>query len=151
MQKGGRMRFQHQNKKTVCIQHAGQVVNITPVQIEVNIVSLSACAACHAKTFCATFDQKEKNITIPNIGQNVSIGDHVNVQLKRSLGIQAVVLAYLLPVIAVIMAVLIFTSVGVPEPIAALLSLGVLTIYYIILYLFKDKLKKVYNFQLVKQ
>ena len=140
----------NRKKNTACFQHPGEVVSITPTQIEVNIVSLSACVACHAKGFCSAFDQKEKNISVSNIGQNVYVGDKVNVLMKQSLGIQAVILAYLLPVASVILFLVTFTSLGVPDPVAGLLSLCILAIYYIVLYFFRNKLKKVYNFQIVK-
>ena len=145
------MQFLKQKKKTPCIEHAGEVVNITPTQIEVSIINLSACSACHAKSICSTFDQKEKNISVINTGQNVNIGDNVNVILKQSLGVRAVVLAYLLPVFFVMIVLLALTSLGIPELIAGISSLIMLMIYYVILYFFQDKLKKVYNFQIVKK
>lgn len=140
----------NQNKKTACIEHAGRITHITPTQIEVSIISLSACSACHAKALCSTLDQKEKNIIVPNIGQPVHIGDTVRVQMKQSLGAQAVVLAYLIPVFIVIITLLALTSAGVREATSGLLALLSLGVYYIVLYLFRNKLKKVYNFQLVK-
>ncbi|MDR1055238.1 MAG: SoxR reducing system RseC family protein [Prevotellaceae bacterium] len=144
------MQLSNRKEKTPCIEHAGQVVNITSAEIKVSIISLSACTACHAKGFCSTFDQKEKNITVPNIGQKIHVGDKVKVNLKQSLGIQAVALAYLVPVILVIIAILAFTSFGVSEPVSGLLSLAIAGVYYIILYLFRHKLKKVYNFHIIK-
>ena len=144
------MLFRNHNKKNIIVEHSGTVVNVTPTQITVNIVSLSACSGCHAKTFCSAFGQKEKNIIVPNIGQNIKEGDCVNVQMKQSLGMLAVLLAYLVPVAVIIASLLLLSEFAVSEPISAIIVLGILAVYYFILYLFRDKFKKAYNFYLVK-
>ena len=44
-----------ENSKNV-IKHSGVVSRVTPDSVEVEIVSKSACAACHAKGVCGASD-----------------------------------------------------------------------------------------------
>ena len=53
------------------ISHRGKVVSITPEITRVEIVSESACGACHAKGLCSLGDAKVKVVEQPsktNIG-----------------------------------------------------------------------------------
>jgi sigma-E factor negative regulatory protein RseC len=76
------------------------------------------------------------------------VGDHVNLIMERKMGKRAVFLAYLLPFLIVMVALIVFTSVLENEGLAGLLSLAVLVPYYIIIYYKRDKLRKVFHFRL---
>jgi sigma-E factor negative regulatory protein RseC len=138
------------NKQSTNIKHVGAVIKIAPTQIEVSIISALACSSCHAGSFCAAFGQKEKNIIVANTGQPLNIGDKVNVILKQSLGSLAVMLAYVIPVFVVITSIVILSSVGLADALSGLFSLLILCAYFMVLYLFRGKLKKIYNFYIEK-
>ena len=80
----------------------------------VRIVQTSACAACKAKTMCASAESAEKEMTVVLLSDNgrpmdygvldadkplleYKVGDTVEVMVQQKMGWKAVVLAYLLP------------------------------------------------------
>ncbi|MDR0418883.1 MAG: SoxR reducing system RseC family protein [Prevotellaceae bacterium] len=132
------------------VSHLGKVADLTPEGILVAIVSESACASCHAKGACSMFDMKEKNILIPPGFQTFEIGETVNVLLRQSLGMKAVMYAYMIPLVVLVLSLVILISFEVSDLYAGLLSLGITTAYYIVLYFFRDKLDKQFSFELEK-
>jgi sigma-E factor negative regulatory protein RseC len=133
-----------------CASRTGVVSGITAANIEVNIISMSACSGCHAKGLCTAFEQEEKIISVPNVGQNVQQGDKVNVMMKISMGMKAALLAYLLPLVIVMAALLLLLETGVGELFAGVISLISLAGYYFVIYLVQDKLKKQFSFFIEK-
>jgi len=79
------------------------------------------------------------------------VGEEVNVVMRQSLGRKAVMLAYVLPLVALVASLLILFSVGLPEGVAGLLSLGILAVFYSVLHLFRSKLDKEFNFNIEKK
>ena len=125
---------------TKTVSHKGVVVAIDGNKIKVQIESVSACAACHAKGMCTLSDKEDKLIDIetPKAGDK-KVGDVVTVVVSRQCGMQAVLLAYILPAIVVILSLVGLLNI-VAEPVAIILSLLSLAVYYTILYLFRNKI-----------
>ncbi len=132
------------------ISHPGIVESIDANGVLVRIESMSACGICHAKSACSMADMQEKIIQVHPELQQFEVGEPVNVVMKQSLGRRAVMLAYILPLIVLVASLLILFSAGLPEGAAGLLSLGILALYYLALYLFRNKLDKEFNFELEK-
>lgn len=131
------------------ISHKGYVVAIEPDKILVSIVSESACSACHAKGFCSAADAKEKIIETPNRHPNkYSIGDQVEVTLRKSHGLKAVLFGYFLPFVLLIATLLTIYETTGKQGLAGLFSLIILAPYYFVLYLFRNKLKSAFEFAL---
>lgn len=128
------------------ISHIGKIVAIDADFITVEIVAESACATCHAAGMCGTADATHKAITVPaNVG-NWAVGQEVQVLLKRSMGFKAVWLAYAIP-LAVLLAVLLgLNAAGVGELASGLVAIGAVALYYLVLLLFRDKLRNEYSF-----
>ena len=122
------------------VSHKGVVVAVDGRRLKVQIQSVSACAACHAKGMCTLSDKEDKLIDIetPN-GMEKKVGDVVTVVVTQQRGMQAVVLAYILPAIVVILSLVGLLNI-VSEPAAIILSLLSLAVYYIILYLFRNRI-----------
>lgn len=135
--------------KPTLIEHLGRIDAVTPNDIRVVITSQSACASCHAKGACSASDVSEKIVVVSKTGHNFLVGETVKVLLKQSLGFKALFLAYILPFIVVITALFIFSSF-VNEGIAGILALLSLIPYYTILYFFKNKISKQFNFDIEK-
>ena len=122
------------------VSHKGVVVAVDGNKIKVQIESVSACAACHAKGMCTLSDKEDKLIDIEcskAVGKKV--GDVVTVVVAQQRGMQAVVLAYILPAIVVILSLVGLLNI-VSEPVAIILSLLLLAVYYLILYLLRNKI-----------
>ena len=98
------------------ISHRGRVVAITPEVTKVEIISESACGACHAKGLCSLGDSKVKIVDLPTSGwSDIKVGDEVEVVLKASMGHKAVLLAYMIPLVILVAVLLALTSAGVDE------------------------------------
>lgn len=138
------------NKDVSCASRSGVVSNITPENIAVNIISMSACSACHAKGLCSAFEQEEKVIYVPNIGQKIKQGDRVNVFMQTTMGLKAAFIAYILPVAIVIIFLLALIELGINELWAGVASLVSLVLYYFVIYLNQNKLKKQFSFFIEK-
>ena len=128
------------------ISHIGKIVAIDADFITVEIVAESACATCHAAGMCGTADATHKAITVPATVGNWAVGQEVQVLLKRSMGFKAVWLAYAIP-LAVLLAVLLgLNAAGVDELASGLVAIGAVALYYLVLLLFRDKLRNEYSF-----
>lgn len=138
------------DKNVSCTSRSGIVSAITTESIAVNIISVSACSACNAKAMCSAFERREKTIFVPNAGQNVRCGDTVNVMMTISMGMKAVLLAYFMPALIVIMMLLFLLAVGTGELYAGIISLVSLAGYYFVIYLVREKLKKQFSFYIKK-
>ena len=133
--------------KSETISHEGIVTRITDDTLEIKILAQSACAACHAKSACGMGEQAEKILTVPRPkDQEFSLNQKVNVKMAIGQGNVAAVLAYLIPIILLLVVLFICLGLGVSEGLAALISIVALIPYYIVLYLRRDKLKKKFEY-----
>ena len=133
------------------IKHEGIIQDIRPEKITVKILNQSACAGCHIKSACSMADVKEKYIDVSSPdNENWEKGEKVMVLCNEELGFIALFWAYVLPFILVISTLLICTSLKLGELYSGLISLGILVPYYIILSLFKDRLKKKFSFRILR-
>lgn len=117
--------------------------------VEVKILQVSACATCHAKGACNMADMEEKIIRVEDYtGRPLLPGEKVTLKMQQSAGSRAVVLGYLVPFL-VMMAVMIAGSFFIREEgILALVSIGSLVPYFVLLYLNRDRIKKKFVIQI---
>jgi len=129
------------------VSHKGKVIKMTPQLTTVSILQHSACSACHAAGLCGMADLAEKTVEVPTDPYaSYNVGDEVEVLLKASMGMKAVWLAYFIPLLIIVAVILILVGFGVAEVPAGLAGLGSLALYYLLLYLFRDRLKNEYIF-----
>ncbi|MDR1023968.1 MAG: SoxR reducing system RseC family protein [Prevotellaceae bacterium] len=95
-----------------------------------------------AKEGASASGAEQDFVLLPLGLHRLSIGEMVSVVEKQSLGKKAVALVYLLPVVILLGCLLLLLSAGVGEGVAGLSSLGVLALYYAVLYLCRGKLGK---------
>ncbi|WP_321516905.1 SoxR reducing system RseC family protein [Marinifilum fragile] len=132
------------------IDHEGTILEIKDGKITVGIVNVSACAGCHAKGACTMSDMKEKSIDVIDYSNKYSVGEKVRLTYRESLGWFALMLAYVIPFVLVLLVLFIATAFTNDELISGLLSLAILPPYYIILSFFKGRLKKTFSFTIEK-
>ncbi len=130
------------------ISHQGLVESVVNGIAKVNIVSVSACASCHAQGACSASDMQNKVIEAVDYQNKVKPGDMVTVVTKESTGFKAVFLAYILPFILVLISLIIGNIYAINESASGLISLSILIPYYLVLYLFKSILKKSFIFEI---
>ncbi|OFX72067.1 MAG: hypothetical protein A2X12_02365 [Bacteroidetes bacterium GWE2_29_8] len=135
------------------IYHAGIVENIEGDKIFVNILTKSACAECHAKGMCTVADMKEKIIEIDLKGESntYAIGDNVDVYYEQSKGMLAVLYGYVLPFIFFIFTLILANAFFKSEVYVGLLSISGVVLYYIILYLFRERIRAKFVFKIMKK
>ena len=131
------------------ISHRGRIVSITPEVTTVEIVSESACAACHAKGLGSLGDSTVKQVELPTRGwDNYSVGQEVSVVLKASMGHKAVWLAYVIPLILMVAALLGTLSAGGSELLAGGVAIGAIALYYGVIWLLRGRLRNEYIFNI---
>ena len=129
------------------ISHKGKIVNITPQVTTVAFTQHSACGECHAAGFCTMGDMADKVVDVPTDPyKKYKIGDEVEVLLKASMGFKAVYLAYLIPLVIVLAVILGLMALGVGEVITGLSGIAAVGVYYLLLWLFREKLQNEYVF-----
>ncbi|MDR1341776.1 MAG: SoxR reducing system RseC family protein [Prevotellaceae bacterium] len=116
------------------ISHTGIVENIDEDGIFVRIKPSAGEASASGA--------EQNFVQVPLRLQLFSVGETVNVVLKQPLGKKAVALVYLLPVVILLGCLSLLLFAGVTEGVAGLSSLGILALYYAVLYICRDKLDK---------
>ena len=125
------------------IEHKGVVRSVEEGIVRVAIEVSEACGGCLARKSCAMGQTSKREIEVLTAGAlSYSVGEVVKVGAKQSLGIVAVILCYLVPLVVMVAALAIAISVGIDEGVAAIISLGVTALYYVALALLKDRISK---------
>jgi len=132
------------------IDHEGIIEHIEGNRAHVRIDSASACAACHAKGGCGAAGQEVKFLDVPLRGGRFSAGDKVQVLVSKGLGLRAVALGYVYPLILVLAVLVTLVSTGVGELPAAMLALGSLLPYYLVIYLTRNRIGQKFTFSMHK-
>lgn len=141
-------------KKIERIEHEGIVREISEDFITVEIVNKSACAACHAKGVCVAGEEEIRYVDVPysisSLVEEFNVGDKVNLVLNQSLGVQAVFISYAIPLVILILLLLILSNTGLSELMVGLLSLAGVAVYYLFVFLFRDRLERIFTFSIEK-
>lgn len=130
------------------VEHRGIVESIDGNRMNVRILQVSACSTCHANTLCSSSEKVEKIIQINSFNGVYTIGQSVTIIGKSGSGLQAVFLAYILPLIFLIGGIFLsgkFLFSG-NEGLTAIFSLLITSLYYVLLYLFRKNLSGKFSF-----
>ena len=129
------------------VSHKGKIVRITPQQTTVSILQHAACGECHAAGLCGMAELAQKTVEVPTDPYaSYAVGDEVEVVLKASMGLKAVWLCYAIPLVILLGTVVGLLALGLAEVPAGLAGLAAIGLYYLLLFLFRDKLKNEYIF-----
>lgn len=134
---------------TNVIKHKGTVESINGSLVKVRILQTSACASCNARGLCSSAESKEKIIEVYDTTNSYKPGDPVMIYGTTSMGIRAVIIAFVIPF--VILLITLFAAMSFSsgnELLSAFLSLLILVPYYIVLYFLRNKIKKDFSFTL---
>ena len=131
-----------------CVEQKGIVIKKQEDKLVVKIEQKSTCSSCHARGACTSLDKKDKEIEITTKDvENYSIGDDVIITISTKLGMKAVFIAFVLPLILIVVAL--FLSIKLftlSQSLSALIPLVVLSAYYFFLYKQNLFLSKQFNF-----
>ena len=119
--------------------------------ISVEVIVSSACSGCHAKSICIPSDHRQEIITVKNSRhEDYQVGETVELLLETSAGNRAVVLAYVLPLLVLL--VLLFGCFALTSKELLSVGIGVLgvVIYYLVLKSFSKGVEKQMEFTIRK-
>jgi sigma-E factor negative regulatory protein RseC len=130
------------------IKHKGVVSSVTHNTLYVLIINETACASCHARSVCSASDFREKEIEITSFHKNYHPGDGVTIVMRGSQGMNAVLYAYGFPFLILFLSLLLVFTLTGNEILSGLIALAMLVPYFGILWLFRDKFKTTFRFEL---
>ncbi len=129
------------------VSHEGRIVEITPDFTSVEIVSSSACSACHAKGLCGFSESETKLVMVPTDPYaERNVGDIVNLVMKPSMGLKAVWISYVIPLAVLMILILVLSHFFDNELLTGGLSVAGVALYYLLVWIFRDKLKNEFVF-----
>ena len=129
------------------IVHAGRILEITPDFTTVQIIVSSACSSCHAKALCGMSEEEEKVIMLPTDPYaTYNVGDEVQVCTKMAMGLKAVWISYVIPLAVLMILILSLSGVIENEVYRALTAIGGVAVYYLFVWLFRNKLSNEFVF-----
>jgi sigma-E factor negative regulatory protein RseC len=130
------------------IVHEGIVQKVLLDKVTVVIISASACSSCHAQGACLASDLKEKEIEVINFKGQFHPGQLVNIIGKESQRYHAVLLGYILPFLLVFFTLILSISITNRDGLSGILSIAILIPYYLSLFLFRDRIKHSFEFEI---
>jgi len=134
------------------IKHRGVVEKIEGTHVVVRIVQTSACSACSAKGLCNASESKEKQIDVYGVQASYRIGEEVVVCGTTSMGMRAVLLAFGVPLLILLLALFVTMRITDGDALlSAFVALLAVMPYYLLVYFMKDKLDRTFSFTIEKQ
>ena len=125
------------------------VVGIHDEDIEIEILSSSMCGSCGIKSACGMSEMQEKRITVPKPeDKEFIVGQPVKITMNASQGNKAALFAYFIPAFLLVAIIVILSNLSVKEWLAALIGIGAIAIYYIVLSFFKDRLRNEFTYEI---
>lgn len=116
------------------IVHSGKIVDITPDFTTVQIIASSACSECHAKGLCGMSEEQEKIIMLPTDPYTPrQVGEEVQVKTKMTMGLKAVWISYVIPLVILMILILSLSSVIGNEYLRGAVAIAGVGIYYFII------------------
>ena len=129
------------------ITHRGKIIDITPDFTTIEIIASSACSSCHAKNLCGMSEDQEKHIMLPTDPYAThQIGDEVEVCTKMTMGLKAVWISYVIPLAVLMILILSLSLIFESEVVVGLGSVGGVVLYYLLIWLFRDRLNNEFTF-----
>lgn len=115
------------------ITHSGRVVGVESRAVNVVVEVDEACGSCAARSACSLGTNSESRIVRVDVPSTHSfkVGDDVEVAIRRTSGLVAVLLCYVVPLVVLVAILVLSMSFGAGEGLAALLSLSALALYYV--------------------
>lgn len=111
---------------------------------------MSACSSCHAKGACSASDMDDKLIDVETDRDDFKVGEPVILYGQSSMGLLAVLLAFVLPFLLMLATLLLLKSYTDNEAISGSIALATMLPYYFVLSRFNNKLKSKLKFHVKK-
>lgn len=134
------------------IEHVGVVKAIEDDKVLVEIVAQSACASCASRAACGMSESTEKQVEVhTREASSYAVGERCVVSVERAAGLKAVVLAYCMPLLVMLVVLVACSAAGLSDGVAAVAALGVVVAYYFGVRLLRSKIETNIIFKIKKQ
>ena len=131
------------------IVHKGRVSEVKDQELLVTLDVGDACSECHVKGSCGMSENENKVISIPRLGYDLRLNDRVSIRMKPEQGMKAILLAYVVP-FCLLLICLLTGLVFFKEWQAAVFSLIIVGIYYLVLSRYNKQIDKVFRVKIEK-
>ena len=132
------------------IEHEGAVASICGDTMIVRIAVSSACGGCSARNYCMPSEGKEKDIHVEGFSGDFVTGERVKVMMRPSLGLKALCIGYVVPLVVSLVALLVAHQITGNELVSGLSALLSLVPYFLMIKLLNPKITKSFGFTVQK-
>ena len=133
------------------MEHKGIVSEVGEKLVEVEFVTESACSECKAKGLCGVDEGNKRFVTVYEpLAQYYVVGEEVMIGVSEVMGMKAATYAYIIPFFILLGALLLTLHLGWSELAAGLSSLGLMGLYYLVLFIFRRRIEKEIVFKIRK-
>lgn len=134
------------------IIHSGVIKSIGVDCLYVEIMQASACADCRVAGNCHASEAKVKVVDV--YCRDVAryhVGERIIVSTTSQVGLMAMLYAYLFPLMVLMTTLILVRICTRSDGWAALSALAILIPYYIVLYLFRERIKEQVHFNIEQE
>ncbi|MBO4738148.1 MAG: SoxR reducing system RseC family protein [Bacteroidales bacterium] len=133
------------------VYHQAKVTSVSTDSVDVLLEKGSACSTCHNRGACSSLDKQNMfyHIDTPN-AQSFQVGEIVRIGISVNSGLKAVIYAYLIPLLLLFAAFFVARYCTPFELLQVLIGLGVVVVYYYVLFKQKHRLNKKFTFTIQK-
>ena len=131
------------------ISHSGIIDSIMDDHVKVRIVQTSACASCQVAGHCNAAESKVKLVDVFGCDTaKYTLGQQVTVWASKDVANRALLLGFGVPFLLLVCVLLLALRLTSDEGVAALVALGSLIPYYIILWILRDRISRQVSFHI---
>ncbi len=131
------------------IRHSGIIDSVGEGIVKVRILQTSACAACKVASHCNAAESKVKVVDVVTTDAgHWTVGQTVMVSAARNVISHAMLLAFALPLVLMVVTLLAVMSLTGNEGKAGLASVAVLVPYFLAVWLFRDRIGRRISFSI---
>lgn len=124
------------------ITHSGTITAIKQNIITVEIAQKEACGSCALKDACSQTTKQHQIEVETQTPEKYQTGQKAEVTISSKQAFYAALYGYIIPLFLVILSLFLSFILTKNETTAALCGLGILIPYYILLWIFRNNLKK---------
>ncbi|MDY5969885.1 MAG: SoxR reducing system RseC family protein [Bacteroidales bacterium] len=132
-------------------KHEGTVLSTQQGAVKVLVTTMSACGSCSAHAHCGFSENRDREMVIDTSEwEQYHQGDKVEVSVNERLGFIAVWWAYIAPAMLLLGCIMSLLAVMDSEPLAVLITLAAVALYFLVLSQFKGRLQRRFSFGISK-
>lgn len=138
-------------------RHNGEVISLERGDvINISLRAVEACDGCRAKSVCSASNGKDESgatrimRVVSSCAKSLKVGDIVDVSITYRVGMIAVVVAYIIPLVVFVGSLAVEISLGLEEGVAALVTFAITAIYYGVVYLMRGRFERIVHFEVMK-